>query len=92
MWAESQPGQGARFSVALPVCSPADPTGYVPPWADRPHDETQADNFIDHARLSAWSHAFVASPDEVREAVRRVGSDVQGMGRYLLGLRPALAQ
>jgi hypothetical protein len=34
----------------------------------------------------------VASPDEVREAVRRVGSDVQGMGRYLLGLRPAMAQ
>ena len=92
VWAESQPGRGARFSVALPVCSPADKTGYIPPWADRPQGEEQSESFIDQARLNAWSQAFVASPDEVREAVRRTGSDVQGMGRYLLGLRPAMAQ
>ncbi|HEX5682838.1 MAG TPA: HAMP domain-containing sensor histidine kinase [Ideonella sp.] len=92
VWAESQPGRGARFSVSLPVCSPIHMPNRLPPWADRPLDEEQSESFIDEARMAAWSHAFVASPDEVREAVRRVGSDVQGMGRYLLGLRPAMAQ
>jgi len=92
VWAESQPGRGARFSVSLPVCSPIHMPNQLPAWADQPNDAEQAESFIDEARLSAWSNAFVASPEDVREAVRRVGSDVQGMGRYLLGLRPAMAQ
>ncbi|WP_374564544.1 ATP-binding protein [Ideonella sp.] len=92
VWAESQPGRGARFSVSLPVCSPIHLTNHLPAWADRPQDAEQSESFIDEARLSAWSNAFVASPEDVREAVRRVGSDVQGMGRYLLGLRPAMTQ
>ncbi len=92
IWAESQPGRGARFSVSLPVCSPIHMPNHLPAWADRPQDAEQSESFIDEARLSAWSNAFVASPEDVREAVRRVGSDVQGMGRYLLGLRPAMTQ
>jgi signal transduction histidine kinase len=83
VWAESEPGCGARFLVSLPVCSGLDAaeagTG-------------GGDEFDDPAQLAAWGHAFVASPEQVRDAVQRVGTDVQAMGRYLLGLRPTPPQ
>jgi signal transduction histidine kinase len=95
VWAESEPGQGARFYVCLPICSDMGLAGGPPPPPRRAEDADEdeaADQELDPVRLDAWAHAFVASPDQVRDAVRRVGTDVQAMGRYLLGLRPSTPQ
>lgn len=95
IWAESEPGQGACFYVCLPICSDMGLAGGPPPpprRADDESDEEAAEQELDDVRLAAWAHAFVASPDQVRDAVRRVGTDVQAMGRYLLGLRPSTPQ
>ena len=95
VWAESEPGQGARFYVCLPICSDMGLAGgppAPPPRVDDVDEHDPADQELDDVRLAAWAHAFVASPDQVRDAVRRVGTDVQAMGRYLLGLRPSTPQ
>jgi signal transduction histidine kinase len=91
VWAESEPGCGARFFVSMPTCSAMRGTGQ--PRASSPQSEEEpAGQTADETQLMAWAHAFVASPDQVREAVSRVGTDVQAMGRYLLGLRPSTPQ
>ena len=65
----------------------------APRRAAEESDEAGADQEeLDDVRLGDWAHAFVASHDQVRDAVRRVGTDVQAMGRYLLGLRPSTPQ
>jgi signal transduction histidine kinase len=96
VWAESEPGQGACFYVCLPICSDMGLAGGPPPAPRRAADESEdagADQEeLDDVRLGDWAHAFVASHDQVRDAVRRVGTDVQAMGRYLLGLRPSTPQ
>ncbi|MGM9486118.1 ATP-binding protein [Ideonella sp. YS5] len=95
VWAESEPGQGARFYVCLPICSDMGLAGGPPPAPRRAADESEDEadrEELDDVRLGDWAQAFVASPDQVRDAVRRVGTDLQAMGRYLLGLRPSTPQ